>query len=154
MTREEIKKAMRDTKREIVIKNLHKLLSLVEGYPEYQDCIGYAIEKLEQDPTIKNDLAVNCISRPAAIDAIKRIHPIDTDYNCTLLDKVDVMYVLNNLPSVTPQERKGHWIKIKPYPLQMHDYECSKCGHETDDNTENYCSDCGAKMVEPQESEE
>lgn len=49
---------------------------------------------------------------------------------------------------------KGHWIKIKPYPLQMHEYECSECGHETDDNTENYCSDCGARMVEPQESEE
>lgn len=44
----------------------------------------------------------------------------------------------------------GHWIKINPYPLQMHDYECSECGHETDDNTENYCSECGAKMVEPQ----
>lgn len=50
MTREEIKKAMRDTKREIVIKNLHKLLSLVEGHPEYEDCISYAIEKLEQEP--------------------------------------------------------------------------------------------------------
>ena len=49
--------------------------------------------------------------------------------------------------------KTGHWIKIKPYPLQMHDYECSECGHETDDNTENYCSDCGAKMVKA-ESEE
>lgn len=52
MTREEIKKAMRRTKREVVIKNLHKLLSLVEGYPEYEDCISYAIEKLEQEPIL------------------------------------------------------------------------------------------------------
>lgn len=50
MTREEIKKAMCDTKKEVVLKNLHKLLSLVEGYPEYEDCISYAIEKLEQEP--------------------------------------------------------------------------------------------------------
>ena len=50
--------------------------------------------------------------------------------------------------------KTGHWIKIKPYPLQMHDYECSECGHETDDPTENYCSECGAKIFEPQESEE
>ena len=44
------------------------------------------------------------------------------------------------------EQKTGHWIKIKPYPLQMHEYECSECGHETDDNTENYCSNCGAKM--------
>lgn len=52
MTREEIKKAMNDTKKEVVLKNLHKLLSLVEGYPEYEDCVEYAIEKLEQEPII------------------------------------------------------------------------------------------------------
>ena len=52
MTREEIKKAMRDTKKEVVLKNLHKLLSLVEGYPEYEDCVGYAIEALEQEPIL------------------------------------------------------------------------------------------------------
>lgn len=52
MTREEIKKAMRDTKREVVIKSLHKLLSLVEGYPEYEDCISYAITELEQKPVL------------------------------------------------------------------------------------------------------
>ena len=59
---------------------------------------------------------------------------------------------LHDLPSVNPQPKTGHWIKIKPYPLQMHDYECSERTHETDDNTENYCSECGAKMVKPQES--
>ena len=58
------------------------------------------------------------------------------------------------LEALEEEPKTGHWIKIKPYPLQMHDYECSECGHETDDNTENYCSDCGAKMIEPQESEE
>lgn len=44
------------------------------------------------------------------------------------------------------EPKTGQWVKIKPYPLQMHDYECGECGHETDDNTENYCSNCGAKM--------
>ena len=43
---------MRDTKKEIVLKNLNKLLSLVEGYPEYEDCISYAIEELEQEPIL------------------------------------------------------------------------------------------------------
>lgn len=55
------------------------------------------------------------------------------------------------IKALRQEPKTGHWVRIKPYPLQMHDYECSECGHETDDNTENYCSNCGAKMVEPQE---
>lgn len=62
MTREEIKKAMRDTKREIVIKNLHKLLSLVEGYPEYEDCVSYAIEELEQEPKTVHKVSSDLLS--------------------------------------------------------------------------------------------
>ena len=58
------------------------------------------------------------------------------------------------IKALEQEPKTGHWIKIKPYPLQMHDYECSECLHETDDPTENYCSECGAKMIEPQESED
>lgn len=52
MSKEELSKAMRKTKREIVLKNLHKLLLEVKGYPVYEDCIDYAIEELEQEPII------------------------------------------------------------------------------------------------------
>ncbi len=57
----------------------------------------------------------------------------------------------NLLEELEQESRKGHWIKIKPYPLQMHDYECSECGYETDDNMERYCSECGADMREVEE---
>ena len=70
------------------------------------------------------------------------------------ISRNNLLNFIKQLPSVTPQPKTGHWIKIEPYPLQMHDYECSECGHETDDNTEDYCSGCGAKMVEPPESED
>ena len=62
MTREEFKKAMRDTKKEIVLKNLHKLFSLVKGYPEYEDCISYAIEELEQEHYDKQRYVVRGIN--------------------------------------------------------------------------------------------
>ena len=39
------------------------------------------------------------IDRRAAIDAINHICPIDTEYDCTLLDRVDVRCVLTDLPS-------------------------------------------------------
>ena len=43
------------------------------------------------------------ISRQAAIDAINRICPVDTEYDCTLLDRVDVRCVLADLPSAQPE---------------------------------------------------
>ncbi len=42
------------------------------------------------------------IERKAAIDAINHICPVDTEYDCTLLDRVDVRYVLSDLPSADP----------------------------------------------------
>jgi len=44
------------------------------------------------------------ISRQVAIDEINHICPIDTEYDCTLLDRVDVRCVLLNLPSADAVE--------------------------------------------------
>ena len=40
------------------------------------------------------------IDRQAAKDAVNQIAPIDTEYDSTLYDKVDIMYVLDDLPPV------------------------------------------------------
>jgi len=66
-----------------------------------------------------------------------------------------------NQPSITSQEPKtGHWIGDKAYPI------CPKCNCNVieryiscSDYAEmykpmKYCPNCGAKMVEPQESED
>ena len=42
--------------------------------------------------TVNND----CISRKAAIKAINHICPVDTEFDCTLLDREDVRYVLSD----------------------------------------------------------
>lgn len=84
-----------------------------------QIAIDKAIKALEHEP------CEDCISRQAAIDEIKKIHPVDTEYDCTLYDKVDIMYVLKELPPVTPQpcddyirrqavlDKAKYWIAIK-----------------------------------------
>jgi len=43
------------------------------------------------------------ISRQAAMDAINHICPVDTEYDRTLLDRLDVRYVLSDLPSAEPE---------------------------------------------------
>ena len=103
-----------------------------------------AIKALEQEP------CDDAVSRQMAIDAITKIHPIDMEYDCTLYDKLDVMYVLKDLPPVTPQSKMGHWIRSW---CEWQQYlECSKCGYETGLRCDtNYCPNCGAKMIESEE---
>ena len=82
-------------------------------YGSYHEVCNYCYKCslwTEKEPTTKNVLGVDCISRQATINAVKRIHPVDIDCDCTLYDRVDVMYVLNDLPSVTPQELR--WIPV------------------------------------------
>ena len=58
-------------------------------------------------------------------------------------------------PSVTPKQRTGHWIKddITERSKGAYKHKCDRCGayHRT---MYDYCPSCGAKMIEPQESEE
>ena len=97
----------------------------------------------------------DCISRQETIDAIKKIHPVDTEYDCTLYDKIDVMYVLEDLPSVTPQPKIGRWIDEGFYAEghSEHAYRCSECDeHYIGYVGEfNFCPNCGAKMQEVRE---
>ena len=58
-------------------------------------------------PDVPDTNVGDIIRRQAAIDAIKKIHPVDTEYDCTLYDKIDVMYVLKDLPSVSTK-KTGH----------------------------------------------
>ena len=117
--------------------------------------IDFHCRPLEQEPTTKNDLGVDCISRKA-VERIINKWLSHSDYE--LKDHIYSMTEkIHNLPSVTPQEPKtGHWIDIMvgDMPAQA----CDQCntfyplsytggGH-------NFCPNCGAKMIEPPESED
>lgn len=89
------------------------------------------------------------ISRQAALDAINHICPVDTEYDCTLLDRVDVRYVLSELPSAQPERPKGEWIHIRDEEDGNALYECSVC-HKGEVHVPivevSYCWNCGADM--------
>ena len=70
---------------------------------------------------------------------------------------------LAKLPPVTPKQRIGHWIEhpeIKTsVPEYLMFYRCSECGDKQcfckpDIHKKHFCINCGAKMAEPQESED
>ena len=121
---------------------------------------------LEQEPTTKNDLGADCISRKAVLDAIDSKAWEFCDY---LISKgrndeqKPVSHFADNLrecvrvelPSVTPKQRIGKWIKSRDGYGNNH-YTCPFCKLDIATKyagtlKDNYCSNCGAKMVEPQE---
>jgi DNA-directed RNA polymerase subunit RPC12/RpoP len=96
------------------------------------------------------------ISRQAVLDACSQS-----------INILDAMSRIEDLPPVTPKQKTGHWIDTADEInaiYSKHDYKCSKCGKYaeyfiagTEDwwscEKPNYCPYCGAKMVDPQESE-
>jgi len=120
--------------REQAIEHGNSQLEVFGG--EHREFIKLAIKALEQEPR-KDEVILT-----------------KEEYGKLVSSEFDNGYVQGYREALEQEPKTGHWVKIKPYPLQMHDYECSECGHETDDNTENYCSECGVKMIKSQESEE
>ena len=86
------------------------------------------IKALEQEP------CEDAISRQAVLDLI-------ADYD---LSMGQVVKGIHALPPVNPQLKTGHWIPRNSFLLQ---YKCSECGLESEKS--NFCSNCGAKMIEP-----
>lgn len=93
------------------------------------------------------------ISRQAALDAVYKIAPVDTEYDCTLLDRIDVRYVLTELPSAEPKRPRGKWLSHDDY-CKKHGYIpsgliafwwCDQCEQGVDYST-NFCPNCGADM--------
>ena len=138
---------------------------------EYQKRIyDMAIQALESQDE-------DCISRKEAVHALRQamydyedkteaqfIHSKELDawdwfehrIFVQNMNDIDVQ-TINDLPSVTPKPKTGYWIKpkgkVKPFGDDT--VQCDMCGFFTDvDCYYNFCPNCGAKMVEPQERSE
>lgn len=93
-------------------------------------------------------IVVDCVSRQAVLDLI-------ADYD---LSMGQVVRGIHDLPPVTPKQRTGKWIKSRDSYGNNH-FTCPFCEHDIAtkyDGTweDNFCPNCGAKMVEPQESKD
>lgn len=91
----------------------------------------------------------NAISREAAIEAFQIFREYESNRsNKEWVDRIET--VLNQLPPVTPQPKTGHWIEheIKDTCRWL---TCSVCGYEWVNKKENFCPDCGYRMIDTHE---
>ena len=107
------------------------------------------------------------ISRQAAIDAfdesIKRCDKALSSFEISMKDEYAVKVekaslkhyrdILENLPSVQPERKKGEWIHKPDIYLDEQTWECSECGEPwifiegtPSENNANFCPNCGADM--------
>ena len=98
---------------------------------------------------VKTELeSEDCISRQAVMNLMRGltrwgVRSEDGKFNNVGLLYDDVMFGLDRLPSVTPKQRTGHWIKVDDEePIA---YDCSECVAMVGRRFR-FCPDCGAKM--------
>ena len=116
----------------------------------------------ETEPfAIAYDMAIKALEQEPCEDAIDRklvcafIAGLISDDG----EREKGLEYIRNMPSVNPQPKTGHWIKMLLTDMSDIAGQCSECGfihkfiggHTAQYN---YCPNCGAKMIEPQESEE
>ena len=95
----------------------------------------------------------DCISREEALEMLGDVPENWTDTEKEIQEVNDYRWfksILEELPSVTPQQRVGRWIleEVKdedgrPYDIK---YFCSECQAERPPIWDDYCGACGAKM--------
>lgn len=100
-----------------------------------------------KEPTTKNDLAVDAVSR----DEVKRfiqahIHEIITESGEDKNKHTNrvlrsMIHGVNCMPQVTPQPRKACWI-TRPHVYGV--TYCSWCDFELKIDNTNYCPNCGS----------
>lgn len=106
---------------------------------------------LEQEPTTKNDLGVDCISRAEAIKCLECDFDITGKENMkTVVNYINSAHdKIVNLPRVKQEPKTGHWILDET----DNSITCDKCGcliwaNDISNGEAYYCPHCGAKMAE------
>ena len=110
--------------------------------------IGFAHEK--ELGTNLASLGTNCISRQAAVDALRdylleKRCPDDGTLTCRLIENE----VINKLPPIQP--KRGRWIKLDMH-RGMADHKCTACEQECyvptcmGEPMYAFCPNCGADM--------
>ena len=143
---------------EVMMENLEKTKDRNASDPIAINCFECADEHRQLAEWLKElkaykEQSGDAISRQAAIKAIEALQrPIMREesnyYQFKFSGMSEAREAVENLPSVTPQQRTGRWRKVSMDKYIQHAtyyYECSECGDQHIGQV-NYCSNCGARM--------
>lgn len=98
---------------------------------------------------LEQERCEDAISRQAVLDMLEDINGETEGVGFYYEHYVEY---IKNLPSVTPEEKIGHWIKIKNSRGTTVALRCSCCGNSPKRGiSSDYCPNCGAKMKEVDE---
>ena len=132
---------------DMAIKALEQNESAEEWYKLF-------VEKLEQEPkTGIENLCDSCTNK--ACEFQSGIQRSKCDFYIPPMPHLEPdncgNYIVQQEPTKT-----GHWTRVSMDKYVQHAmafYRCSECGEDII-GEHNYCPNCGARMVEPQESED
>ena len=125
-------------------------------HPISAETVLEVVNELSEHGTNLASLGTDCISRQAAIDALRgylvgKRCPDDGTLTCRLIENE----VINKLPPIQP--KRGRWIKLDMH-RGMADHKCTACKQECyvptcmGEPMYAYCPNCGAKMEVNNES--
>ena len=127
------------------------------------DAVDECLRAVKYLPPVNPQPCEDAISRQTVNILVDELARAISDERCFMSrgrSTATIMQDILDLPSVNPQPKTGHWINrhiIANKTIDM--IVCSECGEEFSYDAETgiseykYCPNCGAKMVEPQETE-
>ena len=88
---------------------------------------------------------------------IKQLEVLDKTYDPVAPIAIrEACRALKEYQRLKADRKVGHWVRTNDYVTCAYGtldyYECSCCGEDSLEEGD-YCPNCGAKMIEPQESE-
>ena len=128
---------------------------VLELWNRYKPTI--AVDAIEYDRELKKLLSTNlaslgtdCISRQAAIDALRAMqtYKLFAGDDMLLIDQAGAQTELMLLPPIQPKRGRWHYSDGKPARIGLSfGVVCDQCGTESEYCT-NFCGECGADMRE------
>lgn len=132
---------------EMAIKALEQDHDAIHNEREQAYMEGYedASKRYRKEPS------EDAISRQAVLNTLDKMDDALDEDRTVEIYKMLLTECVTVLPSVTPKQKMGRWVKISPARI----YECSECGQNVmtgDIDAYRHCHGCGAKMAESEES--
>lgn len=127
------RKKMLDSREFDFFKRLDMQPTIIEA--DVPDTDVGKIAESEQEP------CEDYVSREAVLEIFGDIHPLDYNTNA-------YASTIKALPSVTPQQKTGHWKRISIDKYSTHAnywYRCDRCGEDNLGDTA-WCPSCGCRM--------